>query len=548
MKAVFGCVAAAALVSVLALAGTGSAHEGEHAIVPVAAWGDLPPTPLAPRENVEYVNGENGFTGGHVAVEGNRLYLGSYGNGLRIFDISDPSDPQPLGQYTPGLRADTPPDAAVFDGRHIAVLNGTRRTHSALPPDARTDRTEFLDVTDPANPRLLWTFGPDQVDGESHNGDIVDARRLYLPSGGVGGQGLRIYDLSPLVGTPAGAPRNVFRGNPVTLWESSPYRQGRPVGAAFTHTHDIEVYVNHPVEGLGPRDIALLAEGGNYLGAGNTGSVFVIDITDPTAPVVLQRWLHESGEEHHPIRYHHEVQLLASDPSVMLVTDEDLHNGCGSAGGIVALRLSPDLMSATELSEWFIPFGTPAAVCSVHVFSSDGPLVFLGSYNAGLQVVDYSDPQNPRQVGHFIAEGATSWGALYHQGYVYIGDMSRGLDVFRYVGPRPDLPDLTINRGGITFSNARPASGVTVTITARVRNAGGSHAAAVVVRFTDNGALVGERTITTIPSGESRTVSVTWDTTGLSGDREIVVRVDPNDTVNEQVESNNAASRTVRLR
>jgi hypothetical protein len=50
----------------------------------------------------------------------------------------------------------------VFGRRHIAVLNGTRRTstHSA----ARTDRTEFLDVTDAANPRLLWTFGPDQVD------------------------------------------------------------------------------------------------------------------------------------------------------------------------------------------------------------------------------------------------------------------------------------------------------------------------------------------------------------------------------------------------
>jgi hypothetical protein len=548
MKRLIGCAAAAALVSVLALAGTGAAHEGEHAIVPVVAWGELPPTPLAPRENVAYVGGDNGFTGGHVAVESGRLYLGSYGNGMRIYDISDPSDPQFLGKYTPGLRADAPPDAAVFDGRHIAVLNGTRRTHSALPPDARTDRTEFLDVTDPANPRLLWAFGPDQVDGESHNGDIVDTRRLYLPSGGVGVQGLRIYDLAPLLGMPSGAPRNVFRGDPVALWATSPYRQGRAVGAPFTHTHDIEVYVDHPVEGVGPRDIALLAEGGNYLGAGNTGSVFVIDITDPTEPVVLQRWLHESGPDHHPIRYHHEVQLLASDPSVALVTDEDLHNGCGSAGGITAIRLSPDLTTATELSEWFIPFGTPAAVCSVHVFSSSGPLLFLGSYNAGLQVVDYTDPQNPRQVGHFIAEGATSWGALYHQGYVYVGDMSRGLDVFRYVGPRPDLPDLTISKGGIQLSDMSPRSGDLVTITARVRNAGGSHAAGVVVRFTDNGQLIGEHTIATIPAGETRTASVTWNTGGRSGDRELVVRVDPNDTVPEQVEGNNAASRTVRLR
>jgi hypothetical protein len=550
MKHLLGAAAAAAaLVSVLALPGAVRAHEGElHAVVPVAPFGALPPTPLAPRENVEYVGGHNGFTGGHVAVEADRLYLGSYGNGLHIYDVSDPAAPAFLGKYTPGLRADAPPDAAVFDGRHIAVLNGTRRTHGALPGELRTDRTEFLDVTDPANPKLLWTFGPDQVDGESHNGDIVDERRLYLPSGGVGVQGLRIYDLSPLVGMPAGAPRNLFRGDPAVLWEQSPFRRGKPVGAPFTHTHDLEVYVDHPVEGLGPRDIALLAEGGNYLGDGNTGSVFVIDITDPAAPVVLQRWLHESGPDHHPIRYHHEAQLLASDPSVMLVTDEDMHSGCGGAGGIVAVKLSPDLTEAEELSEWFIPFGTPAPVCSVHVFSSDGPLVFIGSYNAGLQVIDYSDPANPRQVGHFIAEGTTAWGALYHRGYVYVGDMARGLDVFRYTGPRADLPDLTINRGGISVSPSSPRSGEVVTISARVRNAGGSTAAPVVVRFADGGTVIGERTIASIPPGGEATTSISWSTAGISGERELVVTVDPNNLVREQVEANNSASRKVKVR
>jgi hypothetical protein len=545
MKRVVGVVLGAAVL--LGVVGSGVAHEGEHAIVPVVAFGELPPTLLAPRENVEYVGGDNGFTGGHVAIEAGRLYLGSYGNGMRVYDVSDPADPTFLGKYTPGLRADTPPDAAILDGRHIAVLNGTRRTHAALPPDARTDRTEFLDVTDPANPRLLWTFGPDQVDGESHNGDIVDARRLYLPSGGVGAQGLRIYDLSPLVGTPSGAPQNIFRGNPTALWEASPHRAGKPVGAAFTHTHDIEVYVDHPVEGLGLRDIALLAEGGNYTGNGDTGSTFVIDVTDPRNPVVLLRWLHEKGIDHHPIRYHHEAQLLDSDSSVMLVTDEDLHNGCGSAGGITAVRLSPSLTSATELSEWFIPFGTPAAVCSVHVFSSEGPLVFLGSYNAGLQVVDYSDPANPRQVGHFIAEGATSWGALYHRGYVYVGDMTRGLDVFRYTGPGAGLPDLTVSRGGIGLSDHSPAAGRRVTVTARVRNAGTAATGPFTVRFTDDGTVVGERVIPGLAPGSNTTATVEWTPVG-AGPHELVVAADAADTVNEEVEANNTASRKINVR
>jgi hypothetical protein len=546
MRRSIGATLAAGAV-LFGIVGAGGAHEGSHAIVPIVAWGELAPSPLAPHENVEYVGGDNGFTGGHVAIESGRLYLGSYGNGMRIYDISNPTDPTLLGKYTPGLRADAPPDAAVFDGRHIAVLNGTRRTHGALPPDARTDRTEFLDVTDPANPKVLWTFGPDQVDGESHNGDIVDARRLYLPSGGVGAQGLRIYDLNPLLGTPQGAPANIFRGNPAALWEASPYRGAKPVGAPFTHTHDVEIYVNHPVEGLGPRDIVLLAEGGNYTGNGDTGSVFVIDITDPRQPVVLQRWLHEKGLDHHPIRYHHEVQLLDSDPTVMLVTDEDMHNGCGSAGGITALRLSPTLTDATELSEWFVPFGTPAPVCSVHVFSSEGSTVFLGSYNAGLQAVDYSDPANPRQVGHFIAEGATSWGALYHDGYVYVGDMSRGLDVFRYTGPGASLPDLTVSKGGIQLSNHSPARGETVTLSAKVRNAGTAGATGVVVRFSENGTLIGDRVIPALAAGSSATTSIPWQPRE-AGTREIAVTVDPADAIDEQVEANNAASRSVKVR
>jgi hypothetical protein len=417
--------------------------------------------------NVELMDTDGGSTGGHVTAQGTRLYVGAYGLGFRIFDISNPANPNQIGGYTPGNRADAVPDAAVYGGRHIAVLNGTRRT--TFTQETRTDRSEFLDVTDPADPKLLHVF-VGQEHGEAHNGDIVDNRRLWLPSGGTGVSGdgrwgLRIYSLQPLIKNPASscrpsdaanpcAPVRIFNGNPVTLWENSPYRNGRPVGAPFTHTHDISAYTGYPVRqpdgSLARRDIILLAEGGNYAqespnygqSGGNTGSVFVIDITNPRHPVVLLRWLHERGPSHHPIRYHHEAQFLAGNRRVMLITDEDLHHPCGegdgglvdtAGGGTVAVRLSDDLTTtATELSEWFIPAGTPAPVCSVHVFSSRGSLVAFGSYNAGLQVVDYSDPANPTQAGQFIAPGTTAWGALWNGDYVYVGDMSRGLDTFRF--------------------------------------------------------------------------------------------------------------------
>lgn len=418
----------------------------------------VPAVPVA-AEQVEHVANVPGTTGGHVAVEGDRLYVGAYGMGMRIFSIEDPAAPIEIGAWIPGpqsptdpgARADAVPDAAVWDGRHIVALGGTSRTSG-------TTQTEFIDASDPGDLQLLWRFtGSD--DGEAHNSDIVDERRLWLPSGGSKGNGLRVYDMRPLLEEEPRAPEPLFRGDPGELWEASPFRGDREAGPAFTHTHDVQVYTDHPVavptgadhgkgDGKGRsraprpvpnyelRDIVLLAEGGSYLADGDTGSIFVIDITDPANPVVLNRWMHDHtddiGGEHHPIRYFHEVQFLDADPSVMIVTDEDLHNGC-DAGGVTILRVSPDLTEATELAEWFIGAGTPAPVCSSHVFSTRGHHMFMGSYNAGLQVIDLSDPANPTKAGEHILAGANSWGALAHGDYVYVGDFgARGLDVFRY--------------------------------------------------------------------------------------------------------------------
>jgi hypothetical protein len=347
-------ILAAVLALLATAAGTGPAfaHDGDDHATHAAPGNPLVTTPLV-TPGLEHV-AHFPFTGGHVARQDMRLYVGAYGVGMRVFDVSQPGAPHQIGEYTPGSRADAVPDAAVLGKRQIAVLGGTRRTSGSLPPEGRTDRTEFFDFTNPAEPQVLWTFGPDQVDGESHNADIVDKRQLFLPSGGVGVQGLRIYDLRPMLkGTPS-APATLFRGDPVALWQASPHRGGRPVGNAFTHTHDIEVYVDHPVQSgkkTVKRDIALLAEGGNYIDDnGNTGSIFVIDITNPRSPVVLNRWLHERGTGHKPIRYHHEIQFIHGLQNVALVTDEDMHNGCGGAGGAYALQFSPDLTTATELS------------------------------------------------------------------------------------------------------------------------------------------------------------------------------------------------------
>ena len=179
-------------------------------------------TPVAPQMNVRHIRTVPGATGGHSVVEGNRLYVGAYGTGMTIFDITAPENPVKVGEWRPGfqtagdpgLRADAVPDAAIFDGRHIAALNGTGRA-------AGSQQTEFLDVTNPASPVLLHRF-TGGTDGEAHNGDIVDSRRLWLPSGSGGNGFVRIYDMNPLLQTPPAAPAKIFSGNIQTMWVNSP--------------------------------------------------------------------------------------------------------------------------------------------------------------------------------------------------------------------------------------------------------------------------------------------------------------------------------------
>ncbi len=428
--------------------------------VPVVVAAQATPVGLVAKD-VKYVTTVPGATGGHSVIDrndGDRLYVGAYGLGMRLFDIADPRNPKPLGEYIPGpqpgqpdndigVRADAVPDATVIGGRHIVTLNGTGRT-------AGTQQTEFLDWTDPKKPTLLWRF-PDRANGEAHNGDIVDSHGWWIPSGTTD---LRIYDLAPLVGEGGPkAPKELFRGNPGTLWSKSPYFNGNFPEPTGTSIHDIEIYDDRPTllpadqrtdrngdgtiteaENVVPRDIALVAEGGNYLQGNNTGSLYIIDITQPEAPVVLLRHKRAAGDGKAQ-RYVHEAQFLDGQSDVIITTDEDLHNGCDN-GGIATFRVSQDLTSIDELAQWFIGAGTPAALCSVHVMSTKDNFAFFGSYNAGLQVVDLTDPSKPVRGGQYIAPGANSWGALVNataKGYVtYVGDLGgRGLDVLEFTPP-----------------------------------------------------------------------------------------------------------------
>lgn len=106
-------------------------------------------------------------------------------------------------------------------------------------------------------------------------------------------------------------------------------------------------------------------------------------------------------------------------------------------------------------------------------------------------------------------------------------------------------PDLSITADDITFSPDLPEEGQFVTISATVWNIGNLNATNVDVRFQREDAFISETQVSLIPFGENRTASAQWP--ALQGNHRIKVIVDSDDIIVELSETNNQASKMIRV-
>jgi hypothetical protein len=113
-------------------------------------------------------------------------------------------------------------------------------------------------------------------------------------------------------------------------------------------------------------------------------------------------------------------------------------------------------------------------------------------------------------------------------------------------------PDLTVESADITTNPADPGEGDVIDVTANVRNTGGGPANNVEIEFFD-GAPTGNKqigptqVIPSIPAYGNATASMSWNLSGISGPREVSVRIDGNDTIVELDEANNVALRSLNI-
>jgi len=324
---------------------------------------------------------------------GQHLYVSSL-SGVTVFDISNPRAPVRVG------RLDLPnaQNEDVDAGSGILLVSDD--------PFGGRGILHVIDVHDPANPRLLSTYGtwapgllnfdkrPPRRGGIGHTATCIQQCRYAWLAGS--SAGIEIVDLRD----PAN-PRRAGR---------FPAREA----AGVLGTHDVQV------DGSGLAWVA----GGNGTAA--------YDVSDPVHPRLVKRTDRRGSRGPLNNFIHHNSQRLT--PSVLALTEEDFGDRCKRAGTLQTWRIGAG-RQLHPLDSWGVERDPSARVaCSAHYFDASGGLIAQGFYEQGVRLIDASNPRRLRQVGYYVSRPGLFWGALFAPtdptgSTVYALDHGRGIDV-----------------------------------------------------------------------------------------------------------------------
>ena len=428
--------------------------------------------------NVPMVGDEESPAASDIELAGNHAFVGSYGEGMVVVDITDPTHPVRAGKFDcPGGQNDIQlsPDA------RYAVMAIDTKSNDCHP---NQEGSVVLDISDPAHPKEL-AFIPIAVG--SHN-DTLDWPYLYVDNYPTSYHKLEIFDLS----TPS-APKKVGQYD---------------FGDSTDGIHDS--FVDHRPDG---RDL---------LYAASIGHTDVLDVTNPAQPKLILRFADPA------ISISHQAEPNF-DRSLLLVTDEFLGGNygppaCGGTKAPVDLPALPETGRPNDIGALHFfalnPDGSvknngpdgkvatfniptqpndPQRGCTIHVFwqAPDENRLVTAWYGRGARVVDFKDPATAKQLGYFIPTNADTWAAKPHNGYIFTGDIVRGMDVLKYTGPgwpatagpaeaqrraqnankaRRGVPVATRRTGVYRFTRrvAVPGTGAKRTLTMRITDARGA--------------------------------------------------------------------------
>jgi len=400
--------------------------------------------PLAPGDVPKGANDTDfSINAADIELAGDYAFVGSYVQGLVIVNISSCKDPSRPQLCKPFVQSVLKCSGGQFDvqlspdARYVVMAHESSSASKACHPSE--EGAQVIDVSNKNAPREVAFISDEKADG-SPSGEIVDGAHnvtldwpnLYIDNYTQTYPRTDVYSLT----TP-----------------SKPRRVGQ-----------IDFISNPSNGGSGPHDSIPdhRPDGKDLLYAASIQKSDIVDIKDPSKPRVLQTITDpEVGISH------------GAEPSfnrkTLIVTDEyGGGSGVGACGGSPddpSLPLPGPLAGSKGIGavhfyglakNGLVPGGAgdkqgtfnipaqanePAQVlaeagCTSHVFwqALDQNRFVIAWYGRGTRVVDFSDPANPRQLAFFVATGADTWSAKPHRGFIFTGDIIRGMDVLLYKG------------------------------------------------------------------------------------------------------------------
>ncbi|OZM77110.1 hypothetical protein CFP66_37650 [Pseudonocardia sp. MH-G8] len=349
----------------------------------------------------------------HVNVQGDYAYVAHMGGdriGTSVVDVSDAAHPAVVAQL------ETPPGThshKVQVADDVLVVNHER---NPAEPDAQewSAGLAFFDISDPRKPREVGFF---PTPGKGTHRMTYDPPYVYMSGSdrGYSDQFLIIADASDPA-RPVEVGRWWFPGMRTGAGEEPSWNAGRR-------------YAHHHANLRGDRAYATWWDAG----------LVILDISDVSAPQLVSHLPFDPAESG---ATHSALPLPGRD--LLVVTDESVDDGCaGIFPKHVRVVDISDEQNPTVLSTFPVPAGDfcgrggrfgPHNVHEMRPGTYRSPnRVHLTYFNAGLRVIDVSDPAAPAEVGYYVprpAPGATAIQlndlTVTEDGLVFVTDRSGG--------------------------------------------------------------------------------------------------------------------------
>lgn len=363
-------------------------HDPEHPVLLYnSTRGDDAETPFARKADVvDHPDGRR------------TLVLATQSNGMHFWDVTNPAHPIFASRVE-------------FEANHnIAVIPGTEYVFNN-PSKGRGGSNALLDVHDPYNPRIVGDFGTHGCHGTTFSGKFGHGLlRGYCAAI----ERTEIWDLTGLdvtmkdfnitvIGVVEGVADSPVTGSPV----ANPQIPANPLGITSTPLRNLHHFATASNDGN------ILIIGDEHRGGGNPGACFYYNEATGTSTPIGALWFYDITIPSDPL-----LLSWISPPTVMPQAPAVPSNP----------NADPSVAGQAVNSAY-----TAVPNCTAHfgtVIPGEDKIV-IAWYSAGVLLIDFSNPNEPVILDQYQVDGINTWNARQWNGYVFTGDMNRGMDVLR---------------------------------------------------------------------------------------------------------------------